>query len=328
MKSLSLPACIDSPGHPEVSRPVNSQRGLVPSHDEPIVFAFDSGCTLYRRLQEATIGSLQASFILYSQRGLNGDMKMLKKNTRITLLLSALIGLVLVSFSTVPQAHASQVSTTSRGLAGYFATVSSGEFTQVTAEWNQPAITCQPSLGEAQIEGEGVGIQDPTSSTVDLLFTGGSCTPLLGYAAAIFASAMPGPIVLSLTVAPGDKFSGTLTFSPSTGAVTAELTDLSTGQSVSSALSQPSTPILFTVAGWFMFPGGTPSGAPNALAEFNTPITFSHCSATVSGNTSSIAGFSNVSRLTLVDGSGSTMATTSHLSRQGSSFKVIWISST
>ncbi len=260
-------------------------------------------------------------------------MKMLKNNMRMTLLLSALIGLMLVSFATLPQAYASQVSkTTSTGGAGYLATVSSGEFTQVTAEWNQPVITCQPSLGGNQVELEGVLIGNGTLAAAGsgglLLLTGGQCTPGLGnpgyfaFLAQMGLPGLPGTTIFGLTVTPGDKFSGSLTFSPSTGTVTADLTDLSTGQSASAGSPQPSTPIVFTLAGW------TTGPFQNTLAEFSPPITFSHCSATVSGNTYAISQLSTVSRVTMVDSGNNTMATASHLSMHGSSFKVTWVSST
>jgi hypothetical protein len=261
---------------------------------------------------------------------------MLKNNMRMTLLLSALIGLMLVSFATLPQAYASQVSPTpNTGGAGYFATLSSGEFTQITAEWNQPAITCQPSLGGNQVELEGLAMGNNGGSGGLLLLTGGGCTPSLGnpgYGAILNQVGLlgPGSTILGLTVTPGDNFSGSLTFSPSTGTVTADLTDLSTGQSASSAFLQPSTPIVFTFAGWTTGPFGTPGVGQNTLAKFSPPITFSHCSATVSGNTftiSQLSKFSTVSRNTMVGLSGNTMATTSPLSMHGSSFKVTWVSS-
>jgi hypothetical protein len=265
------------------------------------------------------------------------DMKMPKNNSRMTLLLPALIGLMLVSFATLPQAYASQLpKTTSTSGAGYVATVSSGEFTQVTAEWNQPAITCQPSLGGGKpAEFEGVTITNATSGASVLsmggyfLFTVGGCG--LGHGAPPYFA---GWVQLGVTglnglfpVTPGDKFSGSLTFSPSTGTVTANLTDLSTGQSVSFALPQFSTPIVFTVVGWIMTPGYPSPGVLGTLAEFNAPITFSHCSATVSGNTYAISQLSTVSRITMVDSGGNMMATTSHLGKHGSSFKVTWVSS-
>jgi peptidase A4-like protein len=296
---------------------------------------FEWGCRFYRRLQEATAGRLYRGIILYNER-LSQDTKTLRNRKRIILLLSAFIGLVLVSFSTLPQAYASKVSkTTSMFGAGYLATVSMpGELTQVTADWNQPALTCQPSLGGAQTEFEGVTITNATFGGF-LLATVGVCPSGPGgpgYVAVLVPLGVPTLTVLPLTVTPGDNFSGSLTFSPSTETVTANLADLSTGQSASSALPQPSTPIAFNTAGWVMISGGTPvpGGPPvlNTLAEFGVPITFSHCSATVSGNTSTLSQFSSISRLTMVDSSANTMATASHLASHGSSFMITWISST
>ncbi len=261
---------------------------------------------------------------------------MLKNDARKTVLLSAVIGLVLASLSTVPAVYASDVSKiSSLGFAGYAGGFSVGE---IKAEWNQPAITCQPGLAQAQLEETLLGIEDAAQEfsigTTAVCPQASSTPQYQAIVQSTFFLIGPAPtqILLSLTVSPGDVFSASITFSPPspfTSQVTETLTDLSTSQSA----SQTQTSAFPGASGRFAFWGVASSmfenpSVANTLSQFSEPIRFSHCNATVSGNTFTISKFETVDRLTLVDGSGNTMATTSSLSKAGSSFKVTWVSST
>jgi hypothetical protein len=251
---------------------------------------------------------------------------MLKNKARMTILLSALVGLVFASFGTVPLANASDVSKMgSQGGAGYVGIISPGEITHLTAEWNQPAVTCQPSLAE-QSEFANLGIAN--SSTEFFLATVGDCaqgslTPTY-FAAAVYvltgANIPLNFVVLTLAVNPGDAFSASINLSPSTHILTANMTDVSTSQSASATFTQASFPVMPTVVAWDV--------AGSSFTQFSVPIRFSNCTATVSGQTFTISKIETLVRFTKVDAAGNTMATTSSLSRAGSSFKVTWVSST
>ena len=77
-----------------------------------------------------------------------------------------------------------------------------------------------------------------------------------------------------------------------------------------------------TAISWFV------QRKPVALAQFSVPVKFSHCTVMASGQTFTISKIETLMRFTMVDGSGTTMATASSLSRAGLSFKVTWVSST
>jgi hypothetical protein len=269
---------------------------------------------------------------------------MLKNNMRMTLLLSALIGLVLASFATVPPVNAvanTPLSHVSKlnfpGVAGYVANTSSGVITYATSEWNQPAVTCQPGLPKDQAVSAGLLIRN--SSTLFFLDTAGDCAKgslSATYAAFIVCSensksCIPGKgrLLLSLTVNPGDTFSASFTISPTTQVLTASITDVSTGQSASATADPSSLPALAgfvpTAVGWGI---ETALSMNLLLSQFNVPIRFSNCSATVSGQTLTISKIGTLVQYTMVDLKGNTLATTSHLSKHGSSFQVTWVSST
>jgi hypothetical protein len=254
---------------------------------------------------------------------------MLKNNMRMTLLLSALIGLVLASFATVPTVNAAHIShvcqTGNAACAGYIGAISAGEITYVTAEWNQPVVTCQPLLGIRQAINMGIGIANPNPGSTFIVgihdeCAQGSSVPTY-VAGVIFGS---GKTVFTLTVNPGDEFSVSITLSPSTQILTASITDLTTGQSASAIFTEGAFPTMPTTVSW----GAGIDTAIAALAQFSVPIRFSHCSVTVSGQTFTISKIGTLVRYTMVDGAGNTMATTSPLHKHGSSFQVTWVSST
>jgi hypothetical protein len=255
-------------------------------------------------------------------------MKMLKNNTKIAVLVPALIGLVLASLVAIPLANASGVTKIkSSGGAGYQAIISSGEITQATAQWNQPAITCQPSLSE-QSEISGLVIENSTTglfiSTIAAC-NQGSNNPVY---AAFFIYGVNGaasPIFQTspnLAVHGGDQFSATISIQPSTQILNASITDLSTGKLASETFAQGSFPANPRLVSW-----GLGITSP-ALAQFSIPIRFSNCTVTVSGNAFTISKSGTVTAVTMVDSAGNTMVSTSSLSKAGSSFKLTWVSST
>lgn len=244
---------------------------------------------------------------------------MLRNSARLIVLLLALIGLALASFGTVPLVNASDVSRIGSPVgAAYVGTVSSGVITLATADWNQPAVTCQPNLDG---QGERTGIYMSNSSTFYFMGTEEFCldgTPVYSTETAVNGATSG---VFVLTVNPEDEFSASFTFSPSTQILTAKITDISTGQSASATFPQAFSPGMPTLASWTVNRLGN-------LAQFNVPIRFSNCTVTVSGRTFTISRMETLLRVTMVDSSGNTMASTSSLSRAGSSFKVTWIGST
>ncbi len=239
----------------------------------------------------------------------------------------------------VPAGEAPTVANGTGPFAGYTGVVLSGNLTVETAQFNVPAVTCRPSLPEAQLVGTHVGAAGVlgNGSTVSLglnlnvICDLGSHAPR--YAPLAYdcvESNCTTLIVFSLQVAADDNVSFRIDADPTSGHVVYTIADLTTHVTENFRL-EFGTGVALSSAFWEV--GGpnypcTPTSCAQALAKFSAPIVLKDCGLTVSGERVHAGALAYVIRYTMVNSIDTPLARASAISHAGSAFSVRWIRST
>ena len=208
--------------------------------------------------------------------------------------------------------------TRSLNWSGYAVAASTGSVTVASGSWIQPSVTCSGGTSYASFW---VGIDGFNSNTVEQAGTLGQCSGgVASYSAWYEFYPAASVTISSITVHPGDNFSSTISYSTSTGQFTLTITDVTTGNTYSktgtvSGAQRSSAECI----------AERPSigGSITKLARFGT-VSFSQCSATISGVSGAFGNFSGVQSIDMVSRSGKLLAQTSVLGTDNASFMVTW----
>jgi len=219
-----------------------------------------------------------------------------------------------------PRAH--NASSNSTNWSGYAVTGASGSVSDAKGSWTVPAIqgTCP---GINQYSSFWVGIDGFNSGTVEQTGTDSDCqNGVPTYYAWYEFYPHPSFLINGLTVHPGDHMTAEANFNGRAFVVT--ITDTTTGLSFSTSSRVHSAQR--SSAEWIA-EAPSSSGGILPLANFGT-VSFSSCTATISGSTGTIGSFgASVQQITMVSNSGAVKAQPSALSGSGDSFSVTWKSS-
>ena len=219
-----------------------------------------------------------------------------------------------------PRAH--DASSNSTNWSGYAVTGASGSVSDAKGSWVVPAIqgTCP---GTNQYSSFWVGIDGFNSGTVEQTGTDSDCqNGVPTYYAWYEFYPHPSFLINGLTVHPGDHMTADASFNGRSFVVT--ITDTTTGTSFSTSAKVRSAQR--SSAEWIA-EAPSSSGGTLPLANFGT-VSFSSCTATISGTTGTIGSFgAAVQQITMVSNSGAVKAQPSALSGSGDGFSVTWKSS-
>lgn len=213
---------------------------------------------------------------------------------------------------------------TATNWSGYAVTGSS--FTSAEASWIVPTATC--SANKAQYAAFWVGLDGYTSRTVEQTGTDSDCAGKNPSYYAWYEFYPRYPVVVNMTITPGDRMSASVVYSGSEFTVT--ITDVTTGKSYSK--SSKVAGAKRSSAEWIAeAPCCAASGAPLPLADFGT-VLFGEDSTSVSGTgyatdgatNGPIGSFSTFEQITMERGGGVKKAIPSGLSGDGTSFSVNW----
>jgi hypothetical protein len=235
--------------------------------------------------------------------------------------------------ATASAATVDQPAAVSQNWAGYVA--GGTQFSSVSGSWVQPSAKC----GSGQTYSAfwvGIGGSTNQSSGLEQTGTQADCTADGGAEYYAWYELVPAaPVKLDLAIKPGDHISAKVSVSGSN--VTVLMSDQTTGQSTSKTLQMdnPDT----SSAEWIAeapsaCDGSGASGSCQTLplADFGT-VQFTSATATANGHTGTISdpawsaqpvqlGGGSVSEVSYGSGTGSSAATPSSLSPDGSSFSV------
>jgi peptidase A4-like protein len=223
---------------------------------------------------------------------------------------------------TGPMFHSPFFSTTTattNNWAGYAIQSTAGTVSDVKGSWNVPqiAVAC-PSA--ARYSAFWVGIDGYGTSTVEQTGTATFCS---GGSPVYFAwyEFFPHPYhTISMTISPTDVMHAEVKYSSATKKFTLSIRDSSTGHSFS--ISSKMSTAKRQTAEWIAEAPGNSLG-PLPLTDFGW-VTFNNASATISGHTHSISGFSNI-EITMWNTAGTAKkAVPNSLSNAGKTFKVTW----
>jgi hypothetical protein len=218
-------------------------------------------------------------------------------------------------------AWATPSSSSAYNWAGYAATSGSGTVTQVTGTWTEPSVTCPRGTTLAAFW---IGIDGYSSSTVEQTGTLAQCYHGSATYYAWWETYPANAVQTFATISAGNHFDAWVNYSSSSGAFTMTLKDTTSGTtwsktSTNSGASESSAECI----------AERPAGASNssglyALAKFGS-MSFSSCTATISGTSGGIGGFSTVYAITMVSypSASRTLATVSTLT-SNSAFTVTW----
>jgi hypothetical protein len=206
-------------------------------------------------------------------------------------------------------------------VAGYSGNVTAGTtFSFLEAQWNVPAVTCQPTLAGGQ---QVVTIVQANRLVlgIEALCKSGSSSPTLA-PFAYFPPVNSNPVPLKLKVKAGDSIYAVFIINPG-DSVNGTLRDMNTATSVHYVKVVPGASK--TAQGFFIGTsrGGLGLFSTTYLAKFGTPIKFEGCLV----NVNPISSSAFLSRIAMVDGSSKVMAQTSALSGSGTIFSVSWVRS-
>ena len=220
----------------------------------------------------------------------------------------------------------SHTTAQSTNWAGWAVTGPKGSVTDVKGSWVVPSIqgSCPASN---QYSSFWIGIDGYSSSSVEQTGTDSDCQ---GGSATYYAwyEFYPHPsfLISSVSVSPGDVISAEVKYA--SGKFTLHLTDVTTGASFSKSSKVSAAR---TSAEWIA-EAPSSSGGILPLANFGT-VRFgsdatsvtSTGTATVSGTTAAIGGFTNTVSINMVNKAGTaTKAATGALTPDGTSFNVTW----
>jgi len=183
--------------------------------------------------------------------------------------------------------------------------------THVIGTWNQPTATC--SAGENSWSSPWVGIDGNASNTVEQIGTDTDCSRGVPYYYAWYEMYPKSLVTISIPVRAGDSFTGEVTYTSS--GYLLRLRNNTTGNTFQT--TQVSKKARRTSVEWVM--EGPSSGL---LTNFGV-VGFSSTSATISGQTGSLAAFGGRLPITMVTQSGASRAVPSGVAGDGS-FSVGW----
>lgn len=217
--------------------------------------------------------------------------------------------------------NASVTQTSSLNWVGYADSAAANTVTAVNGAWTEPAVKC-PSHGTLYAA-FWVGIDGFNSNTVEQTGTLAQCSRGVATYSAWWElyplnSIQP---ISTMTVAPGDSITASVTYSSS--GYTMTITDHTNGGSFSTTGNQSGTSRSSAEC-----VGERPSsgGSLTSLANFGT-MTFSSCTATISGVTAGIGAYASTYAITMVNNHHATLATVSATSNSGQTFSVTWVRS-
>src|SRR5881296_4533327 len=256
----------------------------------------------------------------------------MKSQTHLTISSASATALILLSFlslasaATIPQlilaprTHDGRFQSTN--WSGYAVTGPSGSVSDAKGSWTVPAIqgSC-PSTN--QYSSFWVGIDGFNSGTVEQTGTDSDCqNGAPTYYAWFEFYPHPSFLINGMAITPGDHMTAQASFSGRSFTVT--ITDTTTGASFSTSAKVRSAQR--SSAEWIA-EAPSSSGGILPLANFGT-VSFSSCTATISGTTGTIGSFgAAVQQITMVTSSGTVKAQPSALSGSGDGFSVTWKSS-
>jgi hypothetical protein len=186
--------------------------------------------------------------------------------------------------------------------------------TKVVGSWVEPAVKCT----KTSLSGFWVGIDGYTSTSVEQTGTAAGCTGTSPYYYAWYEMYPASPVTISkMKVTPGDTLTASVTYNSAKKFVLA-IKDVTTGVSFSIAKALASA--ARSSAEWIVEVPGS------ALADFGT-VTFSGCSATISGVTGPIqTSTSTWEAADLSIGTSTThQETTGSLNSAGNGFTATWL---
>jgi Peptidase A4 family len=227
-----------------------------------------------------------------------------------------------------PRIHNDSVSSTN--WSGFAVTGPAGSVSDAKGSWVVPTIqgTC-PSTN--QFSSFWVGIDGYSSGTVEQTGTDSDCQGgVPTYYAWFEFFPHPLSIISGISVHSGDIMSAEV-HANGRGSFTVSITDTTSHQSfsTSSKVNRAQASSAEWIAEAPSSSGGILPLANFGTAKFgsdNTGIA-STCFATISGTTGAFNTFANVHQITMVSNSGTTKASPSNPSVDGSSFSVTWVSS-
>ncbi|MCI4335328.1 MAG: G1 family endopeptidase [Thermoplasmata archaeon] len=245
-------------------------------------------------------------------------------------LLAMPAGVALRTASASPLFH-SVGNVTSSNWAGFAVTSTANSVTDVKGSWVQPKIVGTCGVLATQYSSFWVGIDGYSSTTVEQIGTEADC--VLGttsYYAWYEFYPNPSHTISSLTITPGDKIFGEVSWTGTQFNLTLKDTTTTHSFSITGKVTGASR----DSAEWIAEAPSTVSGVL-PLADFGV-VYWGHvhtgiratCTATIGGVTGSLTAFSNIHRITMVTISGNlTKAAPNQLGKSGLGFSVIWASS-
>ncbi len=184
---------------------------------------------------------------------------------------------------------------------GYADNATANSVTVVSGTWTVPTISASAtcSIDDWFSSSTWVGIDGLTSNTVEQTGTASQCYEgTLQYFAWYEFYPLASVVITSVPISPGNVVTASVTYSTSTLKFTTKLTDTSTGKSFTSPATAVSGASRNSAEWITESPSSTIGVLP--LADFVT-ATFSKGSATVSGKTTAIGGYSATWSLTIAD---------------------------
>jgi hypothetical protein len=204
---------------------------------------------------------------------------------------------------------------TSTNWSGY--AIDGTNATQVTGTWTQPSVADGCASAANSWSSPWVGIDGDTSNTVEQIGTDADCQngkPVYYAWYEMYPKSLV--VISSISVTPGDSYTGTVTYA--SGVFTLSLTDNSTRTSFSTRQAAKASVKRSSVE-WIM--EGPSSGS---LTNFGS-VPFSGASATIGGVTGKLGSspLPNASPITMVTNNGTPRAVPSS-PPSGGSFSVTW----
>jgi hypothetical protein len=183
--------------------------------------------------------------------------------------------------------------------------------TDVIGTWTEPAVACAP--GETSWSSAWVGIDGDVSNTVEQIGSDSNClkgTPVYDVWYEMYPKS---PVILPITVSPGDSLTGEVTYG--SGTFTLTLTDTTTN--VAFQTTQQSKKAQLTSVEWIV------EGLSNKpLSDFGS-VSFTGASATIDGQTGGVGSFASAEAITMVTSQGVSRAVPSRVTGK-KSFDVSW----
>jgi hypothetical protein len=216
------------------------------------------------------------------------------------------------------------VSTTSSNWGGYaiqscLTDPSKDVATHVAGTWVEPTVKCKS--GQTAYAAFWVGIDGYSSSSVEQLGTDSDCNSGSPSYYAWYEMYPAAPVNFKLTISPGNKITASVSYSSSSGKFTLSIKDVTTGKSAS--ISKSAKSAARSSAEWIVEAPSSGSGVL-PLADFGK-VTFSSCSATLSGTAGPIQTSSSTWQAAEMNIVGSkTEETTSALNSGGNGFTGTW----